>query len=112
LHPKEAKLRLAQILVSQYHSAKEGEQARAAFDRVFSRKEVPLDMPEYITDGTQGIVTILLSSGMVKSGNEARRLIQQGAVFFDNENITKEDFLIQRPGILKAGSRRYLRIIL
>jgi len=69
-------------------------------------------MPEYKIDGAQSVVAVLVSGGIVKSGNEARRLIKQGAVFFDNENITGEDFLIDRQGVLKAGSRRYLKIIL
>ncbi len=112
MHPKEAKLKLAKIIVSQYCSPDAAAAAEEAFNRVFSRKLAPVDMPEYKIDGARSVVAVLVSSGIVKSGNEARRLIKQGAVFFDNENITGEDFLIDRQGVLKAGSRRYLKIIL
>jgi tyrosyl-tRNA synthetase len=111
MHPKEAKLGLAEIIVRQYHSQKDAHDASLAFERVFSQKELPEDLPEYKTDGKQNIVTVLLDSGLVKSGNEARRLIKQGAVLFDNQKIKDENYIIDKEGILKAGSRRFLKVL-
>lgn len=56
------------------------------------------------------IVTVLLNSGLVKSGNEARRLLKQGAVIFNDKKIEKEDFVPQQSGILKVGTRRFIRL--
>lgn len=112
MHPKEAKLNLAQKIVEQYHSQKEGVLARLEFERVFSQKELPPDIPEYKIDAKQTIISVLLNSGLVKSGNEARRLVRQGAVFFDNAQISREDFLLQKSGILKVGARRFLKVII
>lgn len=112
MHPKEAKLKLAEDIVSQYHSRESAEEARREFDRVFSKKELPQDLEEYRIDGIQGIVSILLKSGLAKSGNEARRLIKQGAVILDGVKIDDENFVPNKSGIIKAGSRRFLRLIL
>jgi len=112
MHPKEAKVNLAKIIITQYHSRKAAEKEAAEFTRVFSQKEIPQDMPKFKTDGQKNILTILIESKLVASGNEARRLIKQGAVSFNNVKVEKDDFVPNEPGILKAGSRRFLKIIL
>jgi tyrosyl-tRNA synthetase len=112
MHPKEAKLKLAEDIISQYHSKDAAIKVRLEFEHVFSKKELPQDIPEYKSDGKQEIVAVLLKSGLVKSGNEARRLIKQGGVFFDNAKIVKEDFLLSQKGILRVGTRRFLKIII
>jgi tyrosyl-tRNA synthetase len=111
MHPKEAKLRLSEEIVSLYHSKKEADLAHLEFERVFSQKEFPKDISEYKTDGSETILTILLNSGLVKSGNDARRLILQGAVSFGDSGIEKETFIPKQSGILKVGARRFLRVI-
>jgi len=110
MHPKEAKAKLAEEIITQYHSQKAAQEARQEFERVFGEKQVPQDIPGYKTDGTQPILGILLDSGLVKSGNEARRLLQQGAVYFNDTKVDKESFIPQESGILKVGSRRFLKI--
>lgn len=112
MHPKEAKLRLACDIVRQYHGGKAALKERREFERVFSSKELPRQMPEYKIDAKQTIITILLNSGLVRSGNEARRLIKQGAVSCDNIKVDKEDFILQKSVILKVGTRRFLKVII
>ncbi|MBU1906488.1 MAG: tyrosine--tRNA ligase, partial [Candidatus Omnitrophica bacterium] len=68
MHPKEAKMKLAQNLVEQFHSKQEALNARSEFERVFSNKEAPKEMREYKSDGAQSILIILVKSGLVKSG--------------------------------------------
>ncbi|MFH0935735.1 MAG: tyrosine--tRNA ligase [Candidatus Omnitrophota bacterium] len=111
MHPRQAKIRLAQKLVCAYHSEKEAQKARDEFERVFSRKELPSDMSEYKPEAGEDLVAILLKSGLVKSGNEARRLIKAGAIIFGDCKVSEENFIPQASGILKAGSRRFLKII-
>ncbi len=111
LHPKEAKLRLARDIVRQYHGDKVAVLTRAEFESVFSQKELPKDMPQYQLKESSAIINILLASGLVKSGNEARRLVKQGAVFFDGSKIDNEDFTPQKSGVLKVGARRFLRVV-
>ena len=112
LHPKEAKVNLAKIIITQYHSKADAEKEASEFQRVFSQKEIPRNIPEFKTDSKKTIINILTESKLTASGNEARRLIKQGAVTFDNQKIDKEDFTPKASGILKAGSRRFLKILL
>lgn len=111
MHPKEAKLKLAELIVSQYHSKESGARARLEFERIFSQRELPSDIPEYKPKDKEAILSILLNSGLVKSGNEARRLIKQEAVIFNDSKVLKEDFTPADSGILKVGTRRFLKII-
>jgi tyrosyl-tRNA synthetase len=110
MHPKEAKIKLAQQIVTQYHSKEDAECACREFERVFSQKELPKDILEYKTDGTVTVLNILLNSRLVKSGNEARRLLSQGAVLFNDTRLEKENFVPQQSGILKVGTRRFLKV--
>jgi len=111
MHPKEAKVNLAKIIISQYHSKQAAEKEAEEFARVFSQKETPQDLPVFRTDATKTILAILSESKLAASNNEARRLIKQGAVSFNNIKIDTDDFVPNEPGILKAGSRRFLKII-
>jgi tyrosyl-tRNA synthetase len=111
MHPKEAKMKLAEGIVAQYHSQKVASKCRLEFERVFSQKEVPQDIAVYkISSGKNTIMDVLITSGLVKTKNEARRLIQQGAVTLDGAGISKEDAPITNEGILKVGKRRFLKL--
>ena len=111
MHPKDAKVKLACEIIRQYHGEKEAEKARLEFERVFAKKELPQEMPEFKTDKKKTILVILSESGLVKSGNDARRLLKQGAVLFNDVKVEKDDFIVDKDGVLKIGSRRFLKII-
>jgi tyrosyl-tRNA synthetase len=110
MHPKEAKLRLAKMIVSQYHSDRVAEASREEFQRVFAAGRLPQDIPVFSIQRPRRIIEIITESGLAKSGNESRRLIRQGAVEFNNQKIKDENFMVNSPGILKVGSRRFLNV--
>jgi len=110
MHPKEAKLRLAEMIVTQYHSDKLARAARDEFQRIFAKHQLPRDIPVLQITGPRRIIEVITESGLTKSGNESRRLIRQGAVIFNNQKIKDENFIIDCSGILKVGSRRFLNI--
>ena len=112
IHPKIAKLQLGELIVSQYHCTEAAKQARVEFEKVFSQKEIPQDLPEYKLKNQENIIAILVNSGLVKSGNEARRLIKEGAVFFEDTKINSIDFMPGQSGTLKVGTRRFLKLII
>jgi len=112
LHPKEAKLKLAENIIGQYHSQEKALAARQEFQRVFSQKEIPQDIPAYkLPHQKANIVDILIAAGVVSSKNEARRLIAQGAVSLNGQCIGKEDVVVDKEGVIKAGKRRFLKLI-
>jgi len=110
LHPKEAKVRLAKMIIAQYHGLSDAETAAEEFSRVFVSKELPADMPVYKLIEEKTIVDICAESGLVKSKNESRRLIQQGGLEFEGQKITDIAAKINSAGVLKIGSRRFLKI--
>lgn len=118
-HPMNVKKRLAKEIVSIYHSPEAGAEAQAEFERVFSSREVPQEMPEVtltaadLEDGGIRLVKLLTLAEMAPSGSEARRLIQSGAVSLDGEkqtdmtgNIKITDGQILRVGKLKFAKLR------
>jgi len=110
MHPKEAKLKLAEIITTQYHSLEAARRERLEFERVFANKEIPEDIPVYkLTDGNK-IIDILLKNNLAPSRNEARRLIKQAAVTLDGSTINNEEAQIDKAGILKIGKRRFLKL--
>jgi tyrosyl-tRNA synthetase len=111
MHPKEAKVKLAKIIASQYHSAKDAESAALEFERVFGQKDTPDDAPQYSLVSPKTILDLLLETGLVATKNEGRRLIQQGGVTLDGNRIDAEGALIDTAGVLKAGKRRFLKIV-
>ena len=110
MHPKEAKLRLAEIIVAQHHSEKAAKASREEFQRVFAKHQLPRDLPVFPIRGPRRIIEIIAEGGLSKSGNESRRLIRQGAVIFNNQKIKDENFVIDSSGTLKVGTRRFLNI--
>src|SRR3989339_1515359 len=98
LHPKEAKENLARIIISQYHGSILAQKAQTEFNKVFKDKEIPSDTPEYKISAPVKILDLLAASGLCGSKNEARRLIRQGAVSFNEEKLKDENYLVQAGG--------------
>lgn len=110
MHPKEAKMKLAQLIIGQYHSPEAAQDARAEFDRVFADKGLPEDMKTVKISGPVALIDIMAQNSLAGSKNEARRLIRQGAVDFNDNKISDENFKIELGGTLKVGARRFLKI--
>jgi tyrosyl-tRNA synthetase len=112
MHPRLAKMNLAKAITGQYHSEKEAMKAQEEFERVFSQKQTPQDIPTLsLASGKNNILDIMVNNGLAASKNEARRLIAQGGVYLDNEKIDNEGTAIDKEGVLKVGKRRFLRLL-
>lgn len=110
-HPRQAKMNLAKAIISQYHGVKEAASACEEFERVFTQKQVPQDIPVYqLGSAGSPILDIMVQSSLAASKNEARRLIAQGGVYLGSEKISNEEALINKEGVLKVGKRRFLRL--
>jgi tyrosyl-tRNA synthetase len=113
MHPREAKVRMARSVVSQFHGEEKGLKAVEFFEKVFSRKEIPEDIPVFRMEG-EGLFrlsTIMVQSGAAKSESQAKQLIRQGAVDWNGETV-RDPFFSARPenDLLKVGKRFYCRI--
>jgi tyrosyl-tRNA synthetase len=116
LHPMEAKKRIAAELADRFCGAGEGAKARAEFEEVFSKKNMPDDIPivEIAWEGSQmKLAKVISLAGAAKSNSEARRLIQQGAVEVNEVPIKDIDAELPSTGehILRVGKKRFVRVV-
>lgn len=117
-HPMQAKKRLAREIVSIYHSPEAGAEAQAEFERVFSSREVPQDMPDVtltaadLEDGSIRLIKLLTTAGLAPSSSEARRLIQSGAVSIDGDKLTDMmgSVTVRDGQVLRVGKLKYARL--
>ncbi len=113
LQPRDAKLLLARTIVGIYHGAGAGKAAEEEFVRVFSRKELPRQLPEIrLPAADMTVVEAVLASGTTKSRSEARRLVMQGAVRVNNEVKKDPDARMRFSGgeVLKIGKRHFVKV--
>lgn len=114
LNPMGIKKELAYTFVRMYHGEGEARRAREHFDRVFSRREVPEDIPTKYplpSNGDIPIIKVMTETHMASSGSQARQLINQGAVEFNSKRISQIDYYIREEGILKVGKRGFVKVV-
>lgn len=119
LHPMDAKKRLARIIIERYHDAEAAARAQEEFEAVFSRGELPSEMPEYrvpardLQDGRAWIVTLVTGSGGAASNSEARRLIRGGGVRLNDERIDDEtaNVAVHSGDVLQVGKRHFAKLV-
>ncbi len=113
VNPRDAKLYLAEELVRMYHGAEEARRAREGFIKVFSRGQLPEDMPEvHLDGGTIGLVDLLLKAGFASSKSEARRFIRGGAVRLNGEKVMHQDarVTVEDGAVVQVGKRKFARL--
>ena len=125
---RKAKQRLAFETTAIVHGSENAHQAQQAAESLFSGRKsaegadnsnVPSTIidPERISVGL-GIFDIFLETGLCKSKGEARRLQAQGGVYVNDQRIDDPDFCLEesdlknREILLRAGKKRYHRLIL
>jgi tyrosyl-tRNA synthetase len=117
-HPRDAKVGLAKEILRMYHGKEAAEAAAGEFERIFSKKELPDEMPEVkllpglLQDGRIWIVKLVQVSNLVASGGEARRQVAQGAVSLDGAVVSDPEakVTLKDGAVLKVGKRRFARI--
>jgi len=118
VHPREAKERLARLIVTRYHGAEAGEAAAEEFRRVFAQGGLPDDIPEVavgpelLDGGAVWIVQLLVHAGLAQSNSEARRAVAQGGVRIDGKVVTDQGLQVKVTDnmLLQHGKRRFVRL--
>ena len=104
----EAKAILAYELTKLVHGQEEADKAQTAAKALFGGGSDDSDMPttaltaEQLTDGSIAILDLLLACKLAPSKSEARRLVQQGGVFVNDEKVPSIDVKFTADD-LKAG---------
>jgi tyrosyl-tRNA synthetase len=116
LHPKQAKVDLARLVVTDFHSAAAAAQAAEAFEARFSRGEVAEDelraVDVRVPEGGIALSRLLVEAGLATSASEATRKVQQGGVRVDRERAGDARVRISaaRATLLLEVGRRMVRV--
>jgi tyrosyl-tRNA synthetase len=113
LHPKKVKESLAMEIVERFHGNGEGEKAKDEFERVFAKKDIPTDMPEFTFEAPIWICQALVDCKLVDSTSQARRDINANAVSINQEKIDDDKLNLQNGEyILQKGKKNFAKIVI
>jgi tyrosyl-tRNA synthetase len=118
LHPKQAKVDLATLIVTDFHSAAEAATAAQAFEARFARGELDVErLPTVdvdVPDGTISLSRLVVEAGLAASASEAARKVQQGGVRIDQERATdgRTKIPVSRRSLVLEVGRRSVRVTL
>jgi tyrosyl-tRNA synthetase len=116
IHPKKVKVNLAKMIIEDFYSKEDADNAEKAFEQVFANKQLPDDMPEIILKKGEeySLSNLMADNKMAKSASEGKRLIKQGAVSIDGKKISDPIFKLKAEKenyVLKVGKRRFAKLI-
>ncbi|MFB3146380.1 MAG: tyrosine--tRNA ligase, partial [Nitrospirales bacterium] len=104
-HPMEAKIALAQHIVSRYHGVEGAQQGKEEFQQKFRKREFPdepdatviLKKADFADPATpsMGLVDLIMRTSLTPSKGETRRLITQGAVVINKERYQDVNAVIE-----------------
>ncbi len=116
IHPRDAKVKFAEEIITRFHSAEAAKRAHENFERMFRDKEVPDDI-EVIklkkADAERWLPKFLNNLGMVSSTSEGKRMIQQGGVYVNGLKIVDEEISFEGASelIIRVGKRKYRKVV-
>jgi tyrosyl-tRNA synthetase len=112
--PYAAKRHLARWIVTRAHGEEQAHKAAAYWDYVYRQRLIPDDMTRRdLPPGDPIHLPALLENAFQMTRSEARRLISQGAVRVEGEQVKEID--VPRDALqgkrLQVGSRRFVRLV-
>ncbi len=121
----EAKELLAHELTALVHGSDEADKALSAAKAIFvgggDSENMPSTQlePADFTDGSIGVMTMMVRCGLCKSNGEARRLIEQGGVSINDQKLTdskkvltSDDFGEKGYIIVKKGKKTFHKVFM
>lgn len=118
-HPMKCKKELARKMVARFHGGEIADAELANFEKVFSKNEIPEDMPEFewsslSENDSDTIINLMAATKLFPSKKEVRRMIEQGAVKLNGQKVSDVFATLQcKAGediVLQSGKRIFLRI--
>lgn len=112
VNPRDLKMELAWKVVELYDSAKDADRAREYFVSVFQEGEKPQDMDEISVAVGVGMIDFLRDNNLVKSGSEARRLIEQGGLKIDDKAVQDVEYeFTSGEFVVRVGKRKFVKVL-
>ncbi len=116
-NPKIVKTVLAKCIVRDFHGDAAAEDAAKHFDRIFSQRQAPEEVPvrKISGGGAKKLAALLVELEMAPSKSEADRLIKQGSIEVDGVPVgdVRKELDLSKPSafLIRAGKRKFLRLI-
>jgi tyrosyl-tRNA synthetase len=113
-NPRDIKFLLCEEIVERFHDREAARKARETFIARFRGGAMPEEIEEKIIDTGGdgiGIAAALTQCGLTSSNSEAFRMIKQGAVKIDGENMSDRSLHLEAgfSGILQVGKRKFVK---
>jgi len=110
-NPRNIKFRLAEEIITRFHSKEQAKQAQQNFVDRFAKNQTPDEMDEFTFSRGIRIANLLKDSNLASSTSEAFRMIKQGAAKIDGEKITNKDLEPQvGTAVYQVGKRKFARV--
>jgi tyrosyl-tRNA synthetase len=109
-NPRDYKIILASEIVRMYHSENDSKSAHDYFINTFSKKEIPVDVPEF-KPNMYNIISILTESKLTSSKSEARRVIKQGGVKINGAVMKDMSYEISPGALLQKGKIKFIKVL-
>lgn len=119
-HPRDAKIRLATAVISQYHAREAADAAARRWQQEIAGGGMPADIPHVnlaaaeLEDGTLPAFLLLTKLGLQKTNGEARRLIAQGGAKLGEEKTVITDAVqkitVENGLLVWAGRKKFCRV--
>ena len=115
VHPRDLKARLARMITEDFWGKDKAERAAREFEEVFKHGKTPSDIPKIIEKKEQiNIIDLLAEHSLMPSRKEAKRTVNQGGVYWDDDRIQDSDTVVvlspEKEHILKIGKKRFYKI--
>lgn len=111
VHPRDAKMRLAEEIAAIFYGPEEAASAKQAFIDIFQKGNLPEEMDQFAFRPGESVLDVLERTGLVKSRGEGRRLVEQNGVRLDGETLSDPNAPFPGEGVLQVGKRRFLEIV-
>jgi tyrosyl-tRNA synthetase len=110
-NPRDAKVALAQEIVTRFHSSQAATDALADFVNR-SKGGIPDDVPEVAVAGAPlGVAQLLKAAGLCASTSEAMRMVDQGGVRIDGAVVSDKNLQVEAGSfVLQVGKRKFARV--
>jgi tyrosyl-tRNA synthetase len=114
--PREAKRHMAFALTERYHGGEAADEAQERFDTLHVRRELPDDIEEHPFRPENGQVHLpaLMAEAFGLSRSEARRLLTQGGVRLDGDELDGATLDVPADrldgAVLQVGRRRFKKL--
>lgn len=120
-HPKEAKVKLAKTIITEYHDAAAAEDSADRWQREIGSGGLPAEIPvvkfsksELNEEGTLPAANLLKQLGLCASTSDARRSIQQGGAKIGEDKVKIEShdqaIAVESGMLLWVGKKRFCQV--